>query len=58
MRTASNCQNRALLLLQIAQECPQFKERAFYLAHDWITAATIADELGLDQTVRKDREQR
>jgi hypothetical protein len=32
MRIASNCQDRALLLLQIAQECPQFKEQAAYLA--------------------------
>jgi hypothetical protein len=53
MRIASNCRDRALLLLQIAQEWPQFKERATYLAHDWLVAAAIADELGLDQTVRK-----
>lgn len=53
MRIASNCRDRALLLLQIAQECPQFKERATYLAHEWVVVAAIAEEFGLDEGVRK-----
>jgi hypothetical protein len=41
MRIASQCQERALLLLQIAQECPQFREQAVYLAHEWLDAAAL-----------------
>jgi hypothetical protein len=43
IRIASDCHNRALLLFQIAQECPQLKEQATYLALRWLGVATIAD---------------
>jgi hypothetical protein len=45
MRIASHCQNRALLLLQVAQECPQFKEQADYLAHEWLVLAAMRIDL-------------
>ena len=55
MKIVGHCQDRALLLLQVAQECPQFKERAAYLAQEWLVAAAIVDELGLDKAARKER---
>jgi hypothetical protein len=45
MRIASHCQNRALLLLQVAQECPQFKEQADYLAHEWLVLSAMRIDL-------------
>jgi hypothetical protein len=57
MPLISNCQDRALLLLQIAQECPQIKERAVYLAHGWLVVAAIAEQFGVDQTALKDQRQ-
>jgi hypothetical protein len=41
MRIARQCQDRALLLLQIAQECPEFRDRAVYLAHEWLDVAAL-----------------
>jgi hypothetical protein len=41
MRIASQCQDRALLLLQVAQDCPEFKEQADYLAHEWLVIAAM-----------------
>jgi hypothetical protein len=41
MRIANQCRDRALLLLQIAQECPQFKDQATHLAHELLGIATI-----------------
>jgi hypothetical protein len=46
MRIASRCQDRALLLLQLAQECPQFKEQAEYLAQNWLVIAALRISLG------------
>jgi hypothetical protein len=45
MRIASHCQDRALLLLQAAQECPQFKEQLEYVAREWLYIATIRIDL-------------
>jgi hypothetical protein len=44
-RIASKCQDRALLLLQIAQECPDFREQATHLAREWLFIAAFADRL-------------
>jgi hypothetical protein len=45
MRIASHCQDRALLLLQVAQECPQFKEQADFLAQEWLAIAAMRIDL-------------
>ena len=44
-RIGSKCQDRALLLLQIAQECPGFREQATHLAREWLSIAAVADRL-------------
>lgn len=54
MRIASNCQDRALLLLQIARENPQFEEQATYLAHEWLAVATMQISLGLAKPPEKE----
>ena len=45
MRIASHCQDHALVLLQVAQECPEFKEQAEFLAHEWLAVAALRIEL-------------
>jgi hypothetical protein len=54
MRIASHCQNRALLLLQAAQECPQFKEQADYLAHEWLVLAAMRIDLARIRQAEKE----
>ena len=55
MRIASQCQERALLLLQIAQECPEFREQAVYLAREWLDVAAVRLScLDLIERVEKD----
>jgi hypothetical protein len=54
MRIASHCQNRALLLLQVAQECPQFKEQADYLAHEWLVLAAMRIDLARIRQAEKE----
>ena len=46
MLIASQCQERALLLLQIAQEVPELEAQATYLAHQWLAAAAIRISTG------------
>ena len=41
MRIVRHCQDRALLLLQIARENPEFEAQATWLAHNWLTIADI-----------------
>jgi hypothetical protein len=41
MRIAGQCQERALLLLQIAQECPEFRDQAVHLAREWLDVAAV-----------------
>jgi hypothetical protein len=49
------CQDRALLLLQIAQDCPTFAEQASFLAREWLTVAGIAGRLfSQDRASRKE----
>jgi hypothetical protein len=47
MRIASQCQDHALLLLQIARENPQFEAQATYLAREWLAVAAMRINLGL-----------
>jgi hypothetical protein len=41
MRIVSHCQNHALVLLQIAKECPEFREQAAHLAREWLEVAAV-----------------
>jgi hypothetical protein len=41
VRIANQCQQRALLLLQVAQECPQFREQAIFIAREWLNIAAL-----------------
>jgi hypothetical protein len=54
MRIASHCQDRALLLLQVAQECPQFKELAGFLAHEWLVLAAMRIDLARTRQAEKE----
>jgi hypothetical protein len=54
MRIASHCLDRALLLLQVAQESPQFKEQAAYLAREWLAIAAMRSSLGLIKRPEKE----
>jgi hypothetical protein len=53
IRIASHCQDRALLLLQVVQECPQFKEQADYLAHEWLVLAAMRIDLARTRQAEK-----
>jgi hypothetical protein len=54
MRIASHCQDRALLLLQVAEECPQFRELANYLAHEWLALAAMRIDLARIRQAEKE----
>jgi hypothetical protein len=54
MRIASRCQDRALLLLHVAQECPQFKELAGFLAHEWLVLAAMRIDLARIRQAEKE----
>ena len=41
MRIVSHCQNHALVLLQIAKECPEFREQAAHLTREWQDVAAL-----------------
>jgi hypothetical protein len=45
MSIVGRCQDRALLLLQIAEENPQVREVAAYLAGEWLMIATLQTNL-------------
>lgn len=53
MHTANHCQNRALLLLQVAKECPQVREQAEYLAREWLLIAALRVDLERSRQVDK-----
>ena len=56
MRITDICQDHATVLLQIARECPEFKEQVGHLPQDWLTLATIVGRLEPDRhTERKSR---
>jgi hypothetical protein len=44
-RVASKSRDHALLFLQIAQDCPGFREQATHLAREWLCIAAVADRL-------------
>jgi len=54
MRIARHCQDRALLLLQVVQECPQFQDRAAFLAREWLAIAAMRISLGLVERPEKE----
>jgi hypothetical protein len=54
MHIASYCQDRALLLLQVAEECPQFRELADYLAHEWLVIAAVRTGLARIEQAEKE----
>ena len=56
MRIASQCQERALLLLQIAQECPpQFRPQVVHIAREWLNIAAVRIScLGLIERIEKE----
>jgi len=47
-------QDRAQLLLQVAQECPQFKEQADYLPREWLAIAAMRIELARIRQAEKE----
>lgn len=53
MRVASHCEDRALLLLQVAQECPRFREQAEFLASEWLLIAALRIDLEKSRHVDK-----
>jgi sulfur transfer protein SufE len=55
MQIVSHCQHRALLLLQIAKERPEFREQAFYLAHELLDGCLADSLLGSEREDRKRR---
>ena len=42
------------MLLQVAQECPQFKEQADFLAREWLAIAAI--RIGLARIRQAEKE--
>jgi hypothetical protein len=54
MRIASQCQDRALVLLQVAQECPEFKDQAEFLAREWLAIAAMRIELAKFRQAEKE----
>jgi hypothetical protein len=60
VQIASHCQQRALLFLQIAKECPEFRDQAFYMAREWLDIAAVrimclAQIDGIEKEDRADR---
>ena len=41
MQFSDDCRSRALVLIEIANESPKFKEQALALAESWLTLANI-----------------
>ncbi len=48
-----NANNRGRLL-QAAEECPQFKEQAEFLAHEWLVIAAIRIDLARIRQAEKE----
>ena len=43
MQFASECRDRALILIEIAKEAPEFEDRLLALAQSWLTLAALED---------------
>ena len=43
MQFSDDCRSRALVLMEIANESPRFKEQALALAESWLTLANITN---------------
>jgi hypothetical protein len=54
LRVVNTCQDRALVLLQIARENRQFEEQATYLASEWLAIAAMRISLGLTKHPEKE----
>jgi hypothetical protein len=54
MLIANQCQDRALLLLQLAQECPEVREQATHLAREWLNIAALRISSGQIERPEKD----
>jgi hypothetical protein len=44
MQLADNCRTRALVLMEIAKETPEFKNRLFAVAQMWLCLAALVDQ--------------
>jgi hypothetical protein len=40
---ARECRTSALVLMEVAKEVPEFKDRLFALADSWLTLAALAE---------------
>jgi len=49
-----DCQDHAVVPLQIARENPQFEVRANYLARSWLDLAALRIALGLAEHSKKE----
>ena len=45
MQFSDDCRSRALVLMEIANESPRFKEQTLALAESWLTLANITDSV-------------
>jgi hypothetical protein len=54
MRVASHCQDHALVLLQVARECPELKEQAEFLAREWLDIAAMRIALAKFRQAKKE----
>ena len=43
MQFSDDCRSRALVLMEIANKSPRFKEQALALAESWLTLANITN---------------
>ena len=55
MRFSTNCRQHALVLLELANEAPELKDRAVALAQMWLSLALLEDQLtfGMDERERR-----
>ena len=56
MRLSDDCRQHALVLLEIAHEAPEFRDRAVALAQMWLTLAVLEDQTTVWEAERKIRE--
>jgi hypothetical protein len=51
MQFATECRGRALVLMEMAEEVPEFKDRLLFVAELWLTLAAQEDQIntGADQ---------
>jgi len=47
MQFATECRERALVLMEIAKETPEFKDRFLAVAQLWLTLAALEDQINV-----------